>query len=43
VNLADEGALMGVEARLRFGGYGTRRPPRKHELTVGDFARLIAI
>ncbi len=25
--------------RLRFGGYGTRRPPRKHELTVGDFAR----
>ncbi len=20
-------------------GYGTRRPPRKHELTVGDFAR----
>jgi hypothetical protein len=25
--------------RLRFGGYGTRRPPRKNELTVGDFAR----
>jgi hypothetical protein len=25
--------------RLRFGGYGTRRPPRKHELTVSDFAR----
>lgn len=25
--------------RLRFGGYGTRRPPRRHELTVGDFAR----
>jgi hypothetical protein len=25
--------------RLRFGGYGTRRPPRKHELTVDDFAR----
>ena len=24
--------------RLRFGGYGTRRPPRRHELTVGDFA-----
>ena len=25
--------------RLRFDGYGTRRPPRKHDLTVGDFAR----
>ena len=25
--------------RLRFGGYGTRRPPRKNELTVGDFAK----
>ena len=25
--------------RLRFGGYGTRRPPRKNELTVSDFAR----
>jgi hypothetical protein len=25
--------------RLRFGGYGTRRPPRKNDLTVGDFAR----
>ena len=25
--------------RLRFGGYGTRRPPRKNELTVGDFSR----
>ena len=24
--------------RLRFGGYGTRRPPRRHELTIGDFA-----
>ena len=25
--------------RLRFDGYGTRRPPRRHDLTVGDFAR----
>lgn len=25
--------------RLRFSGYGTRRPPRKNELTVEDFAR----
>lgn len=25
--------------RLRFSGYGTRRPPRKNELTVSDFAR----
>ena len=25
--------------RLRFGGYGTRRPPRRNELTVDDFAR----
>ncbi|MDQ7814232.1 MAG: hypothetical protein RDU25_00275 [Patescibacteria group bacterium] len=25
--------------RLRFGGYGTRRPPRKNELTVSDFTR----
>ena len=25
--------------RLRFDGYGTRRPPRKHDLTVRDFAR----
>ena len=24
--------------RLRFDGYGTRRPPRRNELTVGDFA-----
>ena len=24
--------------RLRFEGYGTRRPPRRNELTVGDFA-----
>lgn len=24
--------------RLRFGGYGTRRPPRRNELTIGDFA-----
>ena len=24
--------------RLRFDGYGTRRPPRRHELTIGDFA-----
>lgn len=24
--------------RLRYGGYGSRRPPRKNELTVGDFA-----
>ena len=24
--------------RLRFGGYGTRRPPRRHDLTIGDFA-----
>ena len=23
--------------RLRFDGYGTRRPPRRNELTVGDF------
>ena len=23
--------------RLRFGGYGTRRPPRRNELTIGDF------
>ena len=24
--------------RLRFGGYGTRRPPRRNELTIRDFA-----
>ena len=24
--------------RLRFGGYGTRRPPRRNELTISDFA-----
>ncbi len=24
--------------RLRFDGYGTRRPPRKNDLTIGDFA-----
>ena len=24
--------------RLRFGGYGTRRPPRRNDLTIGDFA-----
>jgi len=30
--------LTMVFPRLRFGGYGTRRPPRKNELTVGDFS-----
>ena len=31
--------LIMLFPRLRFGGYGTRRPPRRNELTVEDFAR----